>query len=46
MELIEYNNDLNKRVRRCAILTGVPLMYCIDGGTDCIEFRGYILFWQ
>ena len=41
-----YSNDLEKRVRRCTILRGVPLMYGIDGGTDFIEFRGYLVFWQ
>ena len=43
---IDTITHLEKRVRRCTKLRGVPLMYGIDGGTDCIEFCGNLLFWQ
>ena len=35
-----------KRVHRRTMLRGAPLMYDVDGGTDCIEFCRYLLFWQ
>ena len=39
-------NGLKKRVRRCTKSRGVPLMYGMDGGTDCIEYCGNHLCWQ
>ena len=39
-----YRGMTQKRVRRCTILGGIPLVYGIDGGTDCIEIFGYLLF--
>ena len=38
-----YDNGWEKIVRRCT-LKGLLQMCGVDGGTDCIEFSGDLLF--